>query len=50
MKQFELDWRVFQAPIGSCCSVELVSAVSNAGGLGAFALTWKEPEEIVSLI
>jgi len=34
---------VFQAPIGSAASIELVAAVSNAGGCGSLAMTWTEP-------
>jgi nitronate monooxygenase len=35
---------IVQAPIGSLASVELVSAVCNAGGLGCLALTWTDPQ------
>lgn len=45
-----LPWKVFQAPVGSCCTPELVTTVSNAGGLGAFAFTWKSCAEIRQLI
>ncbi|MBV8341596.1 MAG: nitronate monooxygenase [Gammaproteobacteria bacterium] len=31
---------IIQAPIGSLASTALVAAVSNAGGVGALALTW----------
>jgi nitronate monooxygenase len=34
---------VFQAPIGSIASPELAAAVSNAGGLGHLAFTWRPP-------
>jgi nitronate monooxygenase len=33
---------VIQAPIGSAASPQLASAVSNAGGLGMLALSWKD--------
>lgn len=38
-----LKFPVLLAPIGSPASVELAAAVSNAGGMGSFALTWTEP-------
>lgn len=41
---------IIQAPIGSLASVELVSAVSNAGGLGCLALTWTDAQLAVSLV
>lgn len=41
---FRVERPIIQAPIGSLASVELVSAVSNAGGLGSLALTWTDPE------
>ena len=36
-----IDLPIIQAPIGSAVSPELVAAVSNAGGLGMLALSWK---------
>ena len=47
---FHVERPVIQAPIGSLASVELVSAVSNAGGLGSLALTWTEPEAAASRV
>jgi nitronate monooxygenase len=47
------DIPILQAPIGSCAGVDLASAVSQAGALGAVALTWTSPEaasRIVSAI
>jgi nitronate monooxygenase len=41
---------IVQAPIGSLASVELVSAVSNAGGLGCLALTWTEAQRAGRLV
>lgn len=42
--------RIVQAPIGSLATVELVSAVSNAGGLGSLALTWTDASTAASLV
>ncbi len=39
-----IKFPVIQAPIGSATTPELVAAVSNAGGLGCLALSWKSPE------
>jgi nitronate monooxygenase len=44
-----LDYPIFQAPIGSMASPELASAVSNAGGLGHLACTWRSPEQLAAL-
>lgn len=41
---------IIQAPIGGLLSVELVSAVSNAGGLGSLALAWTDAELAARLI
>jgi nitronate monooxygenase len=40
----QIDYPIIQAPIGSATSPELAAAVSNAGGLGTLALSWKDPE------
>jgi nitronate monooxygenase len=37
------------APIGSVASPELAAAVSNAGGLGHLACTWRTPEQLTAL-
>ena len=37
---------VFQAPIGSVASPELAAAVSNAGGVGHLACTWRSPADL----
>ncbi len=47
--RLRLKHPVFQAPIGSIASSELVAAVSNAGGLGHFACTWRSPENLRDL-
>jgi len=36
---------IFQAPVGSAAGPELAAAVSQAGGLGALALTWTSWED-----
>ncbi|MGW1947624.1 NAD(P)H-dependent flavin oxidoreductase [Streptomyces sp. NPDC001940] len=41
---------IFQAPIGSAVSPELVAGVSNAGGLGMLALTWTPVEKIATVL
>lgn len=45
----ELAYPIFQAPIGSVASAELASAVSNAGGLGHLACTWRSPAQLGAL-
>ncbi|MFT7652122.1 MAG: nitronate monooxygenase [Limisphaerales bacterium] len=40
-----LTYPIMQAPIGSACSVELASTVTNAGGMGSVALTWHSPDQ-----
>lgn len=37
---------VIQAPIGSATSPELAAAVSNAGGLGMLAMSWRDAAQI----
>jgi nitronate monooxygenase len=46
LASLELEFPIFQAPIGSVASPELVAAVSNAGGLGHLACTWRTPEQL----
>lgn len=36
---------IFQAPVGSVAGPELAAAVSEAGGMGALALTWRTAPE-----
>src|SRR6202021_2169731 len=40
---------LFQAPIGGVASAELAAAVSNAGGLGPLACTWRNPDQLKAL-
>jgi nitronate monooxygenase len=40
----QIKYPIIQAPIGSATTPELVSAVSNSGGLGTLALSWKDPD------
>jgi nitronate monooxygenase len=49
LASLELEFPIFQAPIGSVASPELASAVSNAGGLGHLACTWRSPEQLKTL-
>lgn len=37
-----IEFPIIQAPIGSAASPQLAAAVSNAGGLGMLALSWKD--------
>lgn len=46
----KIKYPVVQAPIGSVTTPELAAAVSNAGGLGMLALTWKSPDETKAAI
>jgi nitronate monooxygenase len=41
---------IIQAPIGNAVSPQLVAAVSNSGGLGFHAFSWKDANEIKSFI
>jgi nitronate monooxygenase len=49
-KLLGIQFPIIQAPIGSAVSPELVAAVSNSGGLGCHAFSWKTSEEIVHYI
>jgi len=42
----QLAYPIFQAPVGSVASAQLASAVSNAGGLGHLACTWRSVEQL----
>ena len=42
----EIRYPIVQAPIGSAATAELAAAVSNAGGLGRLAMSWKTLEEM----
>jgi nitronate monooxygenase len=41
---------IFQAPIGSIASTELVAAVSNAGAVGNIAATWRSAAQLAATI
>ena len=41
---------IVQAPIGSATTAELAAAVSNAGGLGTLAGTWRSPDALRKII
>jgi NAD(P)H-dependent flavin oxidoreductase YrpB (nitropropane dioxygenase family) len=45
-----LRFPIFQAPVGSVAGPELAAAVSQAGGMGALALTWTSPDDTRRLI
>ncbi|MDG5774986.1 nitronate monooxygenase [Haloarculaceae archaeon H-GB1-1] len=38
----DVEYPVIQAPVGSVSCPELAAAVSNAGGLGTLAVTWRD--------
>jgi NAD(P)H-dependent flavin oxidoreductase YrpB (nitropropane dioxygenase family) len=40
-----IDVPIVQAPVGSATTPNLAAAVSNAGGLGTLALSWRSPDE-----
>ena len=40
---------IFQAPIGGVASPELAAAVSEAGGFGQLACTWRSVEQLDAL-
>jgi nitronate monooxygenase len=41
---------IFQAPIGGAASPELAAAVSEAGGVGHLACTWRSPNQLDALL
>lgn len=45
-KLMGIQYPIVQAPVGSVSCPQLAAAVSNAGGLGMLALSWRSPEEI----
>lgn len=49
-ERLSLTHPIFQAPIGSIASPELAAAVSNAGGLGHLACTWRSPDQLRSVV
>ncbi len=42
---FDIDIPIVQAPIGSASCPALAAAVTNAGGLGSLALSWRSPAD-----
>jgi NAD(P)H-dependent flavin oxidoreductase YrpB (nitropropane dioxygenase family) len=49
LERLQIEVPVFQAPIGSIASAELAAAVSNAGGVGHLACTWRAPDQLAEL-
>ena len=49
LRSLDLVHPIFQAPIGGIASPELAAAVSNAGGLGHLACTWRNPDQLKAL-
>ncbi len=45
-----IDYPIVQAPIGSVSCPELAAAVSDAGGLGMLAVTWRDLDETRTVI
>lgn len=45
-----IEYPVVQAPIGSATCPELAAAVSNAGGLGQLAVTWRDRDETRAVV
>ncbi|WP_123622788.1 nitronate monooxygenase [Halorubrum sp. CSM-61] len=45
-----IDHPIVQAPIESATRPELAAAVSNAGGFGTLAITWRPPEEAATFV
>ena len=45
-----LRYPLWQAPVGSLAGLELAAAVSEAGGMGALALTWTAPADARGLV
>src|SRR5262245_4204545 len=41
---------IVQAPVGSATTAELAAAVSDAGALGSVALTWRDIDEIRTML
>src|ERR1022692_1008815 len=49
LRSLDLVHPIFQAPIGGIASAELAAAVSDAGGLGHLACTWRSPDQLKAL-
>jgi nitronate monooxygenase len=45
-----IETPIVQAPIGSATTPELAAAVSEVGGLGMLAITWREAETVRTLV
>jgi len=45
-KVLNIEVPIIQAPIGSATCPNLVAAVSNSGGLGIFAASWRSTDEL----
>jgi len=45
-----IDLPIVQAPIGSATNPALAAAVSNAGGLGMLAGTWRDPDSLRRIV
>ncbi|MFC4987402.1 NAD(P)H-dependent flavin oxidoreductase [Saliphagus infecundisoli] len=48
--QLSIESPIVQAPIGSVTCPELAAAVSNAGGLGMLAVTWRDIDETRAVV
>jgi nitronate monooxygenase len=46
----QIETPIIQAPIGSATTPALAAAVSNAGGLGMLAVSWRESAELRTLL
>ena len=46
----DVEYPIVQAPIGSATRPALAAAVSEAGGLGTLALTWRDPETAAEFV
>ena len=49
-RRLGIDVPIVQAPVGSVTTPSLAAAVSNAGGLGMLAGSWRAPEELRSTL
>src|SRR5690348_13043817 len=49
-EQLGIHVPIIQAPIGSASCPALAAAVSNAGGLGMLAMTWRAPDDVRRVI
>lgn len=49
-EDLRIEYPIVQAPIGSATCPRLAAAVSEAGGLGHLAVTWRSPERTRELV